>query len=76
MSVHSGDDVEVCGVRDAAVHDQHLVIDHCGQRQPAEDLLQKLQDLLAMELQDETAVTSTAIVNHNWTNRLKYLNIW
>lgn len=76
MSVHSGDDVEVCGVRDPAVHDQHLVIDHCGQRQPAEDLLQELQDLLAMELQGQTAVTPTVIVNHNWTKRLKYLSIW
>lgn len=42
VPVHSGHCVQVCGFRDPSVHNQHLVIDHRGQRQPAEDLLEKL----------------------------------
>lgn len=38
------------------MHDQHLVINHCGQRQPAENLLEKLEDLLAMHLQDKSSL--------------------
>lgn len=51
VSVHSGYGVEVCGVRDPSMHDENLVVDHRGQRQPAEDLLKKLKDLLAVNLQ-------------------------
>lgn len=42
VSVHSGYRVEVCRVRDPTMHNQHLVINHCGQRQPAENLLENL----------------------------------
>jgi len=51
VSVHSGDHVEVRRVGDPAVHNQNLILNHCGQRQPAEDLLDELEDRLAVHLQ-------------------------
>lgn len=51
MSVHSGDGVQVGGVRDPAMDDQHFVVHQRRQRQPAENLLEQLQDLPAMHLE-------------------------
>lgn len=51
VSVHSGNGVQVGGVRDPAMDDQHFVVNQGGQRQPAENLLEQLQDLLAMHLE-------------------------
>ena len=53
VSFHPGDDIEVRGVGYSPVDHQHLAIDHRGQGQPAEHLLQKLQDLLAVNLWKE-----------------------
>ena len=53
VSFHPANDVEVRGVGYPPVDHQHLAINHGGQRQPAEHLLQKLQDLLAVNLWKE-----------------------
>lgn len=42
VSVHSGDGVQVSGVRDPAMDDQHFVVNQGSQRQPAENLLEQL----------------------------------
>ena len=55
VAVHAGQDAEVRGVRDAAVQHQHLLVDHRRQGQPAEDLLQQLQDALAVHLERPAA---------------------
>lgn len=54
VSVHSAEDAEVCGVGDPSVENQHLLVDHCRQWQPAEDLLQQLQDPFAVQLRKHT----------------------
>lgn len=59
MSVHSGYGAEVRRVGDPSVHDQHLMVDDCRQRQPAEYLLQKLQNLFAMHLHNAEKLTVT-----------------
>lgn len=53
VSVHSGQDTKVRGVGDASMEDQHLLINHGRQRQPAENLLQQLQDPLAVNLRNK-----------------------
>lgn len=50
VPIHIGNDVEVGCVWDPSVHYQNSLVDHGGQRQPAEDLLEQLEDLLAVEL--------------------------
>jgi len=50
MSVQSGQDTKVRGVRDAPMEDQHLLVNDCCQWQPAENLLQQLQDPFAVYL--------------------------
>ena len=50
VSVHAGDEVKICRVRDASMQNQHLLIDHRRQRQPTEDLLEKLQNFLTVNL--------------------------
>lgn len=50
VSVHSGYGAEVSHVGEPSVHNQHLVVNDCGQGQPAEYLLQKLQNLFTMHL--------------------------
>lgn len=50
VSVHFGKDAELCAVRDPTMEDQNLLIDHRHQWQPAEYLLQQLQDPFTMHL--------------------------
>lgn len=54
VSVHSCEDAEVYGVGDPSVENQHPLIDHRHQRQPAENLLQQLQDPFAVHLMRNT----------------------
>ena len=55
VAVHAGEHAEIRGVRDSAVQNQHLLVDHRRQGQPAEDLLQQLQDALAVHLERAAA---------------------
>ena len=42
--------VQVSGVRDAPMYNEDFLINQCGQGQPAEDILNHLQDFLPMHL--------------------------
>lgn len=42
--------VQVSGVRDAPVYDENFLINQGGQGQPAEDILNHLQDFLSVHL--------------------------
>lgn len=56
MPVQFGQDGEVSGVGDASMEDQHLLVDHRCQRQPAEDLLQQFEDPFSVNLKENQSL--------------------
>lgn len=58
-------DAEVCGVRDPSMEDQHLLVNHCCQWQPAENFLQQLKDSFAVHLRRSTNSKFLLIPNNS-----------
>lgn len=50
VSLQFGDELEVGGVRDPSMKNQHFLVDDGCQGQPAEYLLEQFEDLLPMNL--------------------------